>query len=126
MPLIDVDHLTTIGTSARVKGEFEINCSTAAADTLHTVLTGTQPTATARPVGTLAHLMGHAHPHGGNVADTMSNDDHHTTPPPNGEGLLTPPPSVRRTRSGRVYNREAIEMIDRNSQNVYTRVLNSQ
>ena len=108
------------------KGEFEINCSTAAADTLHTVLTGTQPTATVRPVGTLAHPMGHAHPHGGNVADMMSDDDHHTTPPPNGEGLLTPPPSVRRTRSGRVYNREAIEMIDRNSQNVYTRVLNNQ
>ena len=81
---------------------------------------------TVRPVGTLAHLMGHAHPHGGNVADTMSNDDHHTTPPPNGEGLHTPPPSVRRTRSGRVYNREAIDMIDRNSQNVYTRVLNNQ
>ena len=108
------------------KGEFEITCSTAAADTLHTVLTGTQPTATARPVGTLAHLMGHAHPHGGDVADTRTNDNHHTTPPPNGEGLLTPPPSVRRTRSGRVYNTEAIDMIDRNSQNVYTRVLSNQ
>ena len=111
------------------KGEFEITCSTAAADTLHTVLTGTQQTA--RPAGTLVHLMEHAHPHGGNVADTISNDNHHTTPPPSGEGLPTPPStemvaSVRRTRSGRVYNREAMDAIDRNSQNVYTRVLSNQ
>ena len=76
------------------KGEFEITCSTAAADTLHTVLTGTQPTATARPVG----IMGHAHPHGGDVADTRTNDNHHTTPPP----------SIRRTRSGRIYNKVAM------------------
>ena len=76
--------------------------------------------------GTLVHLMEHAHPHGGNVADTISNDNHHTTPPPTGEGLPTPPPSVRRTRSGRVYNREAMDAIDRNSQNVYTRVLSNQ
>ena len=111
------------------KGEFEITCSTATADTLHTVLTGTQQTA--RPAGTLVHLMEHAHPHGGNVADTISNDNHHTTPPPSGEGLPTPPStemvaSVRRTRSGRVYNREAMDAIDRNSQNVYTRVLSNQ
>ena len=58
--------------------------------------------------------MEHVHPHGGDVADTISDDNQ-----------TTPPPSVRRTRSGRIYNREAIDAIDRNSQNVYTRVLNS-
>ena len=71
---------------------------------------------TARPAGTLVHLMEHVHPHGGDVADTMSDDDHQ----------ITPPPSVRRTRSGRIYNREAIDAIDRNSQNVYTRDLSNQ
>ena len=55
---------------------------------------------------------------GGDVADTTSDDDHQIH--------VTPPPSVRRTRSGRIYNREAIDAIDRNSQNVYTRVLSSQ
>ena len=70
--------------------------------------------------------MEHVHPHGGDVADTISDDSHHTTPPPSGGGLPTPPPSVRRTRSGRIYNREAIDAIDRNSQNVYTRDLSNQ
>ena len=84
----------------------------------------TQPTT--HPAGTLVHLMEHVHPHGGDVADTILDDSHHTTPPPSGEGRPTPPPSVRRTRSGRVYNREAMDARDRNSQNVYTRVLSNQ
>ena len=68
------------------KGEFEITCSHLAADTLSTVLTGKQPTA--RPAGTLHHLMDHVRPHGATsnldhpvvyahpVADTISDDNH--------------------------------------------------
>ena len=59
--------------------------------------------------GAKDHLVVHAHL----VQADMISDDNHQPPPPR----------PRRTRSGRIYNREANVVTDRNSQNVYTLVL---